>query len=133
MPFEYTYDAERDLIRTRVHGIVEVQDFLTELSNQRAGDNMPVATASIINLLEVERVIASPGLSNVFNIAEETTDIAGYANVALVAKDPSIVSLAQLMSSQSKSKRSPLLFEVFGTIEEAEEWIRVTPKRTADR
>ena len=127
MPFETVFDDDKKILFSTVSGIMEVQDFLDELREWREREDQPPGTPGIVDLLQLERVIASPGLSSLIDVGKETATSSGDARIGVVTRDPPIIDLARLISNRSKTPDSPITFEVFATVEEAEEWVLQSP------
>jgi len=127
MPIAYVYDEATGVVMTTASGVLTVEDFLEELKCQRLDDDIPKNTPGLVDLLEVERVDVGQGLSALIQIVDETVDARGYANVALLVRDPALRQLAELISSGSKSAESAIIYEVFKEREDALAWLKSEP------
>ena len=127
MPFERAFDEDKKIAWSTAYGVMEVQDFLDELREWRQLEERPLGTPGIVDLRQLERVIASPGLSGLIDVGKETVNSSGNARIGVVTTDPSIIDMAKLISTRSKTPDSPLTFEVFASIEEAEKWVLQNP------
>jgi hypothetical protein len=131
MPISYVYDETLNIVFTTASGVLLVDDFIDELKRQRQDDSLPKNSPGLVDLLAVERVVVGQGLSSLIQIADDTIDDRGYAYVALIVTDPALSHLAELLSAGSKSANSALIYEVFPTRKEGQEWLMNRPLHPA--
>ena len=54
MPVDYTYDAPRNLVRARVHGVIELSDATRHLEVMLADDSIQSAFVEVADFADVE-------------------------------------------------------------------------------
>ncbi|WP_417514004.1 hypothetical protein [Minwuia sp.] len=115
------YDAARELVIFTAIGLLTIEDFIA------AGDAHFLNHATSCSIWDLRKAdLSSIRLDNMHALSRRSADVSKSRpdpRTALVVDDDGKRALVRLYEALAESTGTPVIYRIFGTLEDAVEWI----------
>lgn len=124
MSVEYTYDEEKNVLYTRLFGVVTDNDLRDQGEAVAADPRIKPGVRELVDLSGIEEIQGSSS-SLERNIQIDTANSEKLAGMrsAIVAGTDLLYGFARMYQTIAELRDSPLTVEVFRNIEDARKWL----------
>lgn len=119
MPYEYTVDSERRVVRVRMWGALTTEEILAVVKQLIGDPQISPGFSELIDLTEASSTAITA--DDLRRIASSTLD--PVSRRAFVTRDTLTYGFARMFESFRQINQAPERIAVFGNLQEAEAWL----------
>jgi len=125
MPIDYTIDAAQGLIRTKVTGVVTLDELIENFDKQFNDPRYIKCTRELADVRDITPEITAEELRRYSDLVHRNVNKLPTLRIAVVVNDDLTYGMARMYSSLIEDAERDV--EVFRSVADAEQWLETEP------